>query len=254
MKIDSDKIKNNISEKLELITYDEIDSTNDVCKKLGNLENLNKLVVSDYQTSGKGRLGRTFISKKGKGIYMSLLVKPNISLSDISKITCVVATSISRVLEKEININIDIKWVNDLYLNNKKICGILTESSIMNNELKYIVIGIGINLYKQTFPKDIIASSIEDETGIALDRELLISNITNQILEDIKNINDLSFVEYFRKRLYMKNKLVELNIRNDSSEGIILDISDNFELVLDINGNKKLVNSGEIIKVKEKKI
>lgn len=253
MKIDDIKIKKILNKKINLITYDEIDSTNNVCKEQGNLGDINKLVISDYQTNGKGRLGRTFISEKGKGIYMSLLIKPSIALSDVSKITCVVGTSISKVLEKEIDRYVDIKWVNDIYLNNKKICGILTESSIINNEIKYIVIGIGINLYHQVFPKDIVASSIEDETGLILDRELLVASIINQILEDIENINDKSFVEFFRKRLYLKNKFVELNIRNELFEGFILDISDDFELVVEIDKNKKLVNSGEIIKVKEKK-
>ena len=253
MKIDDIKIKKILNKKINLITYDEIDSTNNDCKEQGNLGDINKLVISDYQTNGKGRLGRTFISEKGKGIYMSLLIKPSIALSDVSKITCVVGTSISKVLEKEIDRYVDIKWVNDIYLNNKKICGILTESSIINNEIKYIVIGIGINLYHQVFPKDIVASSIEDETGLILDRELLVASIINQILEDIENINDKSFVEFFRKRLYLKNKFVELNIRNELFEGFILDISDDFELVVEIDKNKKLVNSGEIIKVKEKK-
>jgi BirA family biotin operon repressor/biotin-[acetyl-CoA-carboxylase] ligase len=252
MKIDSVLISNLINQKLKVITYEEIDSTNNVCKTLGNSGEINKLVISSYQTAGRGRLGRTFISEKDKGIYMSLLIKPNISLTDVSKVTCVVATSISKVLEKIINKKIDIKWVNDLYLNNKKICGILTESSIIDNKINYLVIGIGINLYHQVFPKDIIASSIEDETGVLINQNELIGKITNQILEDIELINNKTHLEYYRKRLYLKGKSVELNIRGEIFNGTVVDINDDFELIVNIDEKEKIVTSGEIIKVKIK--
>lgn len=251
MKLDINQIKNILNEKIDVIIYDEIDSTNSICKKLGDLNQLNKLVISNCQTNGRGRLGRTFISNKGKGIYMSILLKPNIQMFDISKITCVVSTSIAKVLENIIKRKISIKWVNDLYLNHKKFCGILTESKIVDNQIKYIVIGIGINLFHQNFPTTINATSIEDETDIIIDINEVIGKIVNQIFEDIKNINS-QIIDYYKERLYLKNQIVELNVANQVFLGKIIDINDNFELLVNVEGIIKTINSGEIIKLKIK--
>lgn len=245
----SQTIKNLIDENIDILLFDEVDSTNNVCKKIGNQGFKNTLVISKSQTGGRGRLGRNFISNNNKGIYMSLLIRPNINISDISKVTCVVGTSILKILKKYIKNSIYIKWVNDIYINDKKICGILTESSLVENRINYIVIGIGINLYHQVFPADIIASSIEDETGIVIDKDTLIGEIINQVLIDIRNINSLEHVEIFRKHMYLLNEYTLLKVRDNEFIGKIIGINDSFELITDVDKRIITISSGEILKV-----
>ena len=125
-------IKKYLKEEIDIEMFDEVESTNNICKEIGKGDFNNTLLITRAQTGGRGRLGRSFISKKDKGIYMSLLLKPTLSLADVSKITCVVGTSILKVLSEYINERLYIKWVNDIYLHDKKICGILTESESKN--------------------------------------------------------------------------------------------------------------------------
>lgn len=246
------KIKEQLNQNLDILIFDEIDSTNTYAKELGKNGSPNTLVIANSQSGGRGRLGRTFISKSNLGIYMSILLRLNISLQDVSKVTCVVGCSIARVLEKYINDKFYLKWVNDIYINNKKICGILTESSINNGQVDYIVIGVGLNLYSQVFPKDVNASSIEDETNVILEKDKIISEITNQVLIDIQKINDLNHIEYFKKRMYYKNHKVMLKLSDGLFDAFIEDINNDFELVASINNEKKYISSGEIIKILEK--
>mgnify|MGYP003310222851 CR=1 FL=1 len=116
--LDKKYIENNISKKVEI--FDEIDSTNNYLKNLAKDKSQNNIVVvANYQTNGRGRLGRTFISDKSNGIYMSLLVRPNISINDAKKITCLTAVSINNAINELTGLNSKIKWVNDIYINNK---------------------------------------------------------------------------------------------------------------------------------------
>lgn len=242
-------IKKYLKENIDIELFDEVDSTNNICKEIGKGEFNNSLLIARSQTGGRGRLGRNFISKKDKGIYMSLLLKPTLSLKDVSKVTCVVGTSILKVLSEYINERLYIKWVNDIYLNDKKICGILTESKIENNNLKYIIIGIGLNLEHQVFPEDVNASSIFDETGISINIFELIGKITNQILMDIKDLNNISHVNYFKEHMYLLNDNVEILLQNRKYVGKVKGINDSFELIMSIKGNNKIISSGEILKV-----
>ncbi len=242
-------IKKYINDEIKVILLDEVDSTNNYCKEIGKKEFINTLVVAKSQTGGRGRLGRSFISKKDKGIYMSLLLNPQMKLSEVSKVTCVVATSITKVLSNYIDKTLFIKWVNDIYLNDLKICGILTESKIENNQLKYLIIGIGLNLEHQVFPEDVNASSIYDEAGIQLNKEELIGKIVNQVMNDLKDINDLNHISYFKKHMYLLEESVELLLQNRKHIGIVKGINDNFELLVEVNKNLITVSSGEILKV-----
>ena len=242
-------IKKQLKKNINVLLFDEVESTNNICKEIGKNNFETTLVSASYQTGGRGRLGRNFISLKDKGIYMSLLIKPNISIDDISKVTCVVGCSIHKVLKEYLKCDLYVKWVNDIYLNNYKVCGILTESKVVNGNLQYLIIGMGINLYSQEFPSDIIASSIEDQTNIIINKEDLIAKIVNQVLIDLDDINNQEHVDYFKKHMYLKNEVVLLNIRGTEHICKILDINENFELMALINNEIINISSGEILKV-----
>ena len=130
--------------------YDLIDSTNIRMKEFAeNGEPEWSVVISGSQTMGKGRLGRTFFSPSDTGIYMTILLRPFISPEDTTKITTAMAVAVAETIEDISGEKTDIKWVNDIYISDKKVCGILTESSFdaKTNSLKYSFVGVGINVY-----------------------------------------------------------------------------------------------------------
>ncbi len=158
-----------------VIIYEKTDSTNNIAKSFidkGCVDGT--LILAKEQTAGKGRLGRSFSSPAGEGIYMSLVLKPDISLELISQITLPIALSIVEAIKEICDICPKIKWPNDIIINGKKIVGILTE--LKNN---HVIIGIGINVNNSLFSKDIAstATSIYKETGKNYDFSTLIQSI-----------------------------------------------------------------------------
>ena len=173
-----------IGNRIEL--HDTLDSTNIRAKALaasGAPEG--QLIIADSQSSGRGRMGRSFFSPPHSGIYMSVILRPECSPARASLITSMTAVATARAIEAVSDVKVKIKWVNDLYLADRKICGILSEAG-MNMEtgrLDYVVVGIGINVYAMDFPPELkdIAASIGNETGRAPGRNILIAEIANQM-------------------------------------------------------------------------
>ncbi len=241
-------LKNNIKNINNIVLFDEIDSTNTYLKL--NPSNNDTLVIANKQTSGRGRLGRTFISNKDNGLYMSLLVRPNISLDNINTITCMVAVAIKKSLD-ELNINTSIKWVNDIYINNKKLAGILVESSIKNNTLEYLVIGIGINLYGNIIDENIknIATTIEQETNVKVNKEDLVVRIVNKIYEYLNDFDNSNFMDIYISSSFVIGKYVDLNMHGNKYKVCIKGITKKGELIIINNDIEQIVSSGEITRM-----
>lgn len=221
-----------------VILYDEIDSTNIKAKELGNGCCVDgTLIIADKQFEGKGRLGRNFSSPSGTGIYMSLLLKPKIDITIISQITIIAAIAVAKALDTIPEISPKIKWPNDIVVNGKKIVGILTEMSCdtisqhesysLNNtenshtdktecytNIKYVIVGIGINVNNEIFPELIsgTASSLYLECGRKLDRSEIITKVLhcfNELYLDFLNNKSLSFtVDDYNSMLASYNKEV----------------------------------------------
>ncbi len=185
--------------------YETIGSTNTEAKRLadeGEAERI--LVAADRQVSGKGRRGREWVSPAGKNVYFSLMLKPDIYPEKAPMLTLVMAMAVAKVLnhmrpastEKDIP-EVNIKWPNDILIGGKKVCGILTEMSVENTYIHYVVIGVGINVKRQSFEKEIsaTASSVEKEWGISVNRCNLVGNIMKafeEYLESFLEKKDLS--------------------------------------------------------------
>ena len=156
--------------------YNTIDSTNTEAKRLA-LKGLNQqgIIVSAEQTAGKGRLGRTWESKKSEGLWMSLLLGPKVTISAAPVLTLVAATAMCEALIALTNLDVKIKWPNDLVIDQKKVCGILTEMSSELNQLHYVVLGIGVNLSQEAFNGDLIekASSLTQMGVEVTDKQIL---------------------------------------------------------------------------------
>ena len=148
----------------KIIYFDSIDSTNTHAKSIGNESEDGTVIISEEQTNGRGRVGRLWHSKKYEGIWMSIILKPDINPIEAPFITLIVGASVVRALNK-LGIESYIKWPNDLIINGKKICGILTELSAEVDKVNYVVAGIGINVKSMEFDDEIsnVATSIYKE-------------------------------------------------------------------------------------------
>ena len=239
--LDEEYIKSHLTNQRNVQVLDSVDSTNTYLKKMKRNEKMEEMVViANAQTAGRGRLGRSFTSNNASGIYMSILLEPTFSLEQAKKLTCLAAVATSSAIDQLANVETKIKWVNDIYLNSKKISGILTEAatSIEQGSLEYAIIGIGINMYHQEFNEDIrkIATSIEDETNQIISRNDLIIAIINQI-------------DKYIKKSFIIGKYVELYKNNQLFKAKVLSITKNGELQVIINNEVQIVSSGEITRM-----
>lgn len=228
--------------------FKKISSTNDYGKILTS-KNLEGLILADTQTKGRGRLNRTFYSPDKLGVYMSIsLIPANLSIEKIGLVTTRVAYDISNVLEELTGKSFDLKWVNDVYINGKKVCGILVESSLStDNKISSLVIGIGIDVYNGGYPSEIdgIASNIEKETGIKVDREELIIEITKRIRNSIYNLNS-DFIEGYKEKMFLLSKKVIVDKGNETFEGVIEDVLEDGSLLVNRDGKQVIVNYGDV--------
>lgn len=210
--VTSKKINSLLNSPKKIKTVCTTTSTNTVLKnKYLSGEDL-QVLIAESQSSGRGRLNRTFYSPKFSGIYMSYRVNGNFEIDSIGKITTFVAVCVAKAIEELYNTKIDIKWVNDLFLNGKKVCGILCESVFIDNKVKGVIIGIGINVYNKKFPTSLqdIATNLQKETNLKVDRNKIISTIINN-LENIES--KLTCQEYFneyKSRLFILGKEIKV--------------------------------------------
>lgn len=160
-----------------------LDSTNNRAKQLGREGAPHgMLVVADLQTAGKGRRGRSWLTKSGEAIAMTVLLRPTLKPEQISPLTLVAALAVNRAVQKTTGLRTQIKWPNDIVANGKKICGILTEMSMEAGCVAYVVIGIGINIGQKEWPQELQtkATSVLMETGRLTEQDAVIAETMRQ--------------------------------------------------------------------------
>lgn len=204
--------------------FKSIDSTNNFAKSLAQLGAVNgHTIIAEQQTAGKGRMGKKFYAPNNQGIYLSVIVRPQLSVEYALMITSCAAVAVAEAIEKVSGLRCGIKWVNDLYSNGKKLCGILTEAAIGVEQggLEYAVIGIGINVSNTSFPKELedIATSIRAETGKNVNRSQLVAEILNRLEVRLGDICTKEFLDDYRKRSIIIGKCIIIT-RNDVSETV----------------------------------
>ena len=209
--------------------------------------------MAKCQSAGRGRGEHTFESRSESGLWFSLLLYPKkgVKPSDLTGYAAVkICSAIKSFYTEDESPAIRIKWVNDLYLGEKKLSGILTEGEFgEDGELSYAVIGIGINLYKTEYPDSIrdIATDLESETGKKICREALLARITSSILSDIDRVGTLSVVDEYRKSSIMIGKSITVMRGGESFGATVMAIDDNFALlVLRDDGKTELLTSAEV--------
>lgn len=236
--------------------YDTIGSTNVRAKELAMTGvGEGTVVIGEEQTLGRGRLGRTWSSVKGKGIWMSIILRPNIIPGDAPKITQLAALSVVKGIKRAYGINPLIKWPNDVVIDGKKVCGILTEMGAEIDKVDYIIVGIGINTnhVMEDFPSDITetASSIRMALGDEVSRKEIVKFIFEELEELYKEFCLRGSLENFMGDLIDYSATVgrEVRIINNNNERLAQALTidtDGSLVVLFENGEKKSIISGEV--------
>lgn len=237
---------------IELI--ETIHSTNTYLKE----QDLNTLqegyvVLADEQTGGRGRLNRHFLSPRHSGVYLSVLLKPDLP-PDISRLlTICAAVAVSKALQSVCGVGSRIKWVNDIFVDSKKICGILTEASLSAEmqSLDYVIIGIGINTGK--IPEEIedIATSVLEVTGKQGFRNRLVAEVLNQLekiyFDYLLAGREADILTAYSERLIYINEKVLVKMPADTFEAVVLGIDETGNLIVEKEGGRVIhINTGEI--------
>ena len=238
----------------DVLYLDETDSTNVQAKKLGEAEGKHgTLIVSDRQTAGKGRRGRGWDSPSGASIYMSILLRPDILPDKAPMLTLVMALAVVRAVREITGEEAGIKWPNDIVLNKKKICGILTEMSAEIDYINHVVIGVGINVNTEDFPEEIkkTATSLFIETGKKWKRSEFIAAAMKYFEEYyeifLKTQNLKMLQEIYNGFLVNKDAQVRVLEPGNEFDGCALGINETGELLVrKSDGEITKIYAGEV--------
>ncbi len=237
----------------EIHYYESLDSSNTKARELAEDGHPSgTLVVAEQQSVGKGRRGRSWESAPGIGIYMTLMLKPEINPGNASMLTLVAAMAVTNAIRRITGAQALIKWPNDIVINGKKICGILTEMSAQFDYINNIVIGIGINVHNESFPEELkeTASSLWIECGRHFHRATIIETFleeferTYAIYLETEDMEGLQ-AEYSNLLVNMGRQVRVLDPK-EPFEGKAMGITKRGELIVDTWESRKLVSSGEV--------
>lgn len=247
-------LSSTLREKLVISVVPEVGSTNTELKAVAEKGGADgTALIALTQTAGRGRLGRSFYSPKDTGLYMSILLRPDFSASEALGITACAAVAASEAIDKTAGVESRIKWVNDIYLGGKKVCGILTEASIdfESGGLNYAVLGIGINLSTRDFPDNLenIAASVSK--GDVDLRPIVSAEFLNSFFRYYNNLSEREFLSEYRNRSMLTGKEVDFARGNEIFNGTVIGIDDEMRLVVRLtNGEETVFSSGEVQLVK----
>ena len=248
-----DKLDNPWREKIQF--FDTITSTNDVLKQMalqGAPEGTT--LVADCQTGGRGRMGRTFLSPSGVGIYLSVLLRPNCKPTELMHLTCASATAACSAIEQTSGFRPGVKWTNDIVYNKRKLAGILTELGLnQDGTTAYAIIGIGFNCNQQLrdFPDAIqdVAGSLKMVTGEETDRALLAAKMIEALYQMNRELlsDRAGILARYRQDCITLGQEISLVRGDEIHHGKALDVDENGALVVRYeDGTIEAVNSGEV--------
>ena len=239
-----------------LLWLNSTDSTNLRAKELARQGAPHgTLMIAGKQTAGRGRLGRSFDSQEGKGVYLSLILRPGCEPSQMMHLTCAVGVAMCHAIEKVCGIEIGLKWINDLVYQGKKLGGILTELAVdpATGLVDYAVVGIGINCLqtREDFPQELqdIAASLSAVTGTSVSPARLAAAMVEALLETDKDLftHKKALMDSYRARCVTLGKQVQILRLDTVRPGKALDIDDDGALLVELpDGSREFVSSGEV--------
>ncbi|MEK3904644.1 biotin--[acetyl-CoA-carboxylase] ligase [Paenibacillus sp. FSL R7-0179] len=242
-------------QKLRLEVFKSVASTNELVKALASGgESEGKVILSEEQTAGRGRKGRPFFSPAGTGIYMSILLRPRLSAADATLLTTSAAVAVALAIESVSDLSTQIKWVNDVFMNGKKVCGILTEASLsLESEwLDYAVLGIGINVTLPSggFPAELseVATSIYQAGNPEGDlRNRLTAEVLNRFMAYYEQLKERLFLPDYRQRMMSLGETIMVVKEHQEQPATAVDIDNDCRLKVRYpNGEEEYLSSGEV--------
>ena len=238
---------------LSIHVENQVTSTNTLVKEAGACGAPEGYVlVANQQTEGRGRYGRSFYSPESTGIYFSILLRPKMEVNEAATITTIAAVSVAKAIQKVTGKEVQIKWVNDLFFQGSKICGILTEGAL-NMESKgmdYVVVGIGLNvkLPQNGFPKELelIATSLETK-GQEESRNRLVAECLNCFFHYYNQLPQRNYVVEYRKRSLILGKEILVMSTENGIPARAIDIDEDCHLLVEYENKKQeWLSSGEV--------
>ncbi len=220
-----------------------VTSTNTLLKQQAKDLSHGTVMVADNQTEGRGRMGRSFYSPDETGVYMSILLKKDFGKNP-TLVTTLTAVAVMKAIEKVTGKKAQVKWVNDILIDGKKVCGILTEGAFSGNELEYMIVGIGINASTVEFPDEIkeIAGSVN------CDKERLFLAVIDYFAIEFDNLESRDYLDFYRERCVTINKDIKIiSPGKEPVEALAQGIDDNAGLIVKYpDGKTGVVSSGEV--------
>jgi BirA family biotin operon repressor/biotin-[acetyl-CoA-carboxylase] ligase len=236
---------------IRLEVFKTIDSTNLELKRRASEEE-GLVVAASEQTGGMGRLGRKFSSPSDTGIYFSILLKPDIDNSEVTLLTTIAALAVCQAIEKHTDKKPGIKWVNDVFIDGKKVNGTLTQASFSVENLapEYVIVGIGINVYE---PEGGFDKEIKDIAGALLDerkgdmKNKLLAEVLNRYFYYYRNFAKKEFIDEYKRRSIVIGKTVSVVTPTSGRKAKVLDIDDKCRLLVRYeDGSEEAISTGEI--------
>lgn len=236
-----------------VLYFDSISSTNDIIREYAQRgEGEGLIAIAEEQTKGRGRMGRKWETPKGVAIAMSMLLRPNLSPQYVPSITSVIAVSVVEALRITTGFDVKIKWPNDIVLDGKKLCGILTEMSAEMDVVNHVIIGMGMNVNQEFFEDGIkeVAVSLKSYSRNKFDRKLILAEILNIFegnYEIFKSQGIEPFIDKVKQYSALLNKRVLISNINEKYEGEAIDIDTDGCLIVKLDsGDTKRVISGDV--------
>ncbi len=241
----------------KLMFYDRVESTNDLAKAMAleGAEN-GTVIIAEEQTSGRGRMGRKWLSPPSSNLLFSLLLRPDLYTEKVFTLTMLLALSTVEAVETQTGVNAMIKWPNDIYVQDRKLAGILTEFSVTGNRLNHVILGIGINVNwdpEEATDSHMLypATSLMREAGHTVSREFLLINILSAYethYMDVSRNGPARVQELWNKRSMLTGRNVSVEISNNEViNGTAIGIDEKGALLVsDINGQTHTILNGDV--------
>ncbi|HOV99342.1 MAG TPA: biotin--[acetyl-CoA-carboxylase] ligase [Bacteroidota bacterium] len=236
----------------KIFVFDKIDSTNACAKILAEagIED-GSIVIADYQTEGRGRQGRSWQSEIGKNLLFSLVLKSQLHRTVVGLLPFYAAVSVARGIESMLPITVHCKWPNDVIIQGKKCCGILLESAVGTETLRYAVVGIGVNVNQERFPGEMTTppTSLKLEVGKSIDRVALFQHIVHSLDELYPKIQQGDFTDVvteWQERTPMLGKEISIVHHGKTVQGVAKHINVNGGLVVATPEGTKTFYAGDV--------
>lgn len=239
---------------LDIFVFDEIDSTNTEAKRRITADGIKSgLFVANKQTAGRGRAGHSFYSPENTGVYISYIFTPAEGIQAATHATTKAAVCVARAISDLYGVNPMIKWVNDIYVNDRKVCGILSEA-VTDGRLDSgsVVVGIGINIETSDFPSDIMSTAGAITTDNTVSRNRLVASIINYLYDETTNINDISYIKYYRQHSMLTGNDISYYEKEEKRYATVIDIDDDAGLVVrTTDGTVTTLRNGEVFTIRK---